>query len=134
MRRPANKTILDAYVSGIVKAIKEAIDEVVPQSRPSEWSKEGWTEECKMVLAEAKRLKRAHSPYNTDESWAVYCVARNHKARIIKRALRKAHRNQVEQAAQLPKALRKLARWSRTRGDIPQRSHLSYNIQKPNRR
>jgi hypothetical protein len=57
------------------------------------------------VLAEAKRIKRAHSQHYTDKSWEAYRAARNHKARTIKKALRDAHREQVEQAAKLPEAL-----------------------------
>jgi hypothetical protein len=61
--------------------------------------REGWLDECKAVLVEAKRLKRVHSQHHTDESWEAYRAARNHKARTIEKALREAHREQVEQAA-----------------------------------
>jgi hypothetical protein len=67
--------------------------------------REGWSDECKAVLAEAKRLKRAHSQHHTDESWEAYRAARDHKARTIKKALRDAHREQVERAAKSPEAL-----------------------------
>jgi hypothetical protein len=51
------------------------------------------------VLAEVKRLKRVHSQRYTGESWEAYRAARNYKARTIKKALRNAYREQVEQAA-----------------------------------
>ena len=69
------------------------------------------------MLAEAKRLKRAHSQHHTDESWEAYRAARNHKARTIKKALRDAHREQVEQAAKSPEALWRLVKWAKTRGN-----------------
>jgi exonuclease III len=105
LQRPANKTALDMYVQEVVKAIQKAIDQALPHTRPSDRMREGWSDECKAVLAEAKRLKRAHSQHHTDESWEAYRAARNHKARTIKKALRDAHREQVEQAAKSPEAL-----------------------------
>jgi hypothetical protein len=80
------------------------------------------------VLAETKRLKRAHSRHHTEESWEAYRVARNHKARTISKALRKAHRDRIEQASESPDALWKLAKWARTRhnqstGSIPPIHH-----------
>ena len=89
------------------------------QARPSEHAREGWTTECKAALAEAKRLRRIHSQRNTDESWEAYRTARNHKARTIRKALRDAHRDRVEQAAKSPEALWRLASWARTRGNRP---------------
>ena len=119
LRRPANKTALDAYVREIVEAIQKTIDRTVPQKHPSERSREGWTEECKMVLAEAKRLKRIHNQSQTVESWDEYRSARNKKARVIRKALRNAHRDRVEQAAKSPEALWRLANWARARSNRP---------------
>jgi len=115
LRRPANKTALDTYVQEIVGAIREAIDKAIPYSRPSDRIREGWSEECRAVLAEAKRLKRVHSQRHTGESWEAYRAARNHKARTIKKALRNTHREQVEQAAKSPEALWRLVKWAKTR-------------------
>ena len=74
LRRPATKAALDRYVEEIVEAIKKAVTKAVPHTRPSERAREGWTEECKAVLAEAKRLRRTHSQRSTDESWEAYRV------------------------------------------------------------
>jgi hypothetical protein len=117
LRRPATKTALDAYVQEIVDAIQGAIDKAIPYTRPSDHVRQGWSEECSAVLAEAKRLKRVHSQRHTDESWEAYRAARNHKARTIKKALRNAHREQVEQAAKSPEALWRLVKWAKTRGN-----------------
>jgi hypothetical protein len=94
----------------------------VPETHPSAYTREGWTEECRAVLAETKRLKRAHSRHHTEETWEAYRAARNHKARTISKALRKAHRERIEQASESPEALWKLAKWARTRRDQSTRS------------
>lgn len=68
LRRPATKTALDRYVEEVVTAIQRAIEKAVPQTRISSESGEGWNEECREVLAEAKRLKRLHNQLNTEET------------------------------------------------------------------
>ena len=105
------------HVRETIEAIHKATDKAVPHTCPSDRINEGWTEGCSAVLAEAKRLKRAHNQHHTDESWEAYRVARNQKARTIKKALRDAHRERVEQAAKSPEALWKLVRWAKTRGN-----------------
>jgi hypothetical protein len=122
LRRPKTKAALDAYVERVTAAIQVAINRTVPQIRPSPHAREGWTEECKAVLAEAKRLKRVYGRCHTEESWEAYRAARNHKARTIRKALRKAHRDRVEKAVESPEALWKLAKWARTRHSQPSRS------------
>jgi hypothetical protein len=128
LRRPLTKTALDTYTREVTSAIQNAISKAVPDTLPSSHARAGWTEECRTVLAEAKRLKRVHSQHHTAETWEAYRAARNHKARTIHKALRKAHRDRIEQAAESPDALWKLARWARTRhnqstGSIPQIQH-----------
>ena len=71
------------------------------------------------MLTEAKQLKRTHSQQHTDKSWETYRAARNLKARTIKKALRDAHRDWVEQAAKSPEALWRLVSWAKTRGNRP---------------
>ena len=115
LRRPLTKTALDTYAGEIATALQNAISKAVPETQPSRYSREGWTEECAAVLAKAKRLKRAHSRHNTEETWEAYRVARNHKARTISKALRKAHQDRIEKAAESPETLWKLAKWARTR-------------------
>jgi hypothetical protein len=99
----------------VTAAIQSAIDKAVPEVHLSSYTREGWTEDCTAVLAETKRLKRAHSRHHTEETWEAYCVARNHKARTIRKALRKAHRDCIERATESLDALWKLAKWARTR-------------------
>jgi ribonuclease HI len=129
LRRPLTKTALDAYTGEVTSAIQDAIYKAVPDTLPSSHARAGWTEECRTVLAETKRLKRAHSRHHTEETWEAYRAARNHKARTINKALSQAHRDRIEQAAGSPDALWRLARWARTRHD--QSSGCMPRIQHP---
>ncbi|KAH7563672.1 hypothetical protein BM1_00719 [Bipolaris maydis] len=117
LRRPLTKAALNAYTGEVTAAIQNAIHKAVPETQPSTYTREGWTKECRAILTETKRLKRVHSQYHTEETWEAYRAARNQKARTISKALRKAHRNRIEQATESPDALWKLARWARTRHD-----------------
>jgi hypothetical protein len=117
LRRPLTKTALDTYTSEVVTATQDAISKAVSETYPSCYSREGWTEECATVLAETKRLKRVHSRHHTEETWEAYRAAGIHKARIISKALRTAHRNRIERAAESPESFWKLAKWARTRRD-----------------
>jgi exonuclease III len=130
LRRPLTKTALNAYTGEVASAIQDAIHKAVPDTHPSSYARAGWTEECRAALAETKRLKRAHSQHHTEETWEAYRAARNHKARTISKALRKAHRDRIEQATESPDALWKLARWARTRHD--QSTGPILRIQHPN--
>jgi hypothetical protein len=103
--RPATKAALDRYVQQVIEALKTAIDKAVPRTGFSPRAREGWTAECKMVLTEAKRLKRLHSQHATEDSWEAYRKARNYKTRVIRKAMTKIHRDRVEEAAQSPEKL-----------------------------
>jgi ribonuclease HI len=116
LRRPTTKTAIDNYVQEIVRAIKGAAEKTTPQTNVTPQSREGWTDECKKVLMETKRLRRLHSQYGTEETWEAYRAARNHKTRTIRKALTKMHRHRVEEAAESPEKIWRLAKWARTRG------------------
>ena len=115
LRRPRTRSALDQYAGEIVAALQNAIETAVPQRIWSPKARRGWDEECTRVLAEAKRLRRLHNLYHTDETWKAYRKARNHKGRVIKKALRRGHRENVEKASESPEALWKMARWARNR-------------------
>ncbi|KAJ3454759.1 hypothetical protein MRS44_013359 [Fusarium solani] len=94
------------------------LSKLPPQRRPrtrNALDRRGWDEECTQVLTEAKRLGRLHNLYHTEETWEAYRMARNHKGRVIKKALRRAHREKVERASESPEALWKMAKWARNR-------------------
>ena len=118
-QRPRTKTALDQYTTMIVEAIDKAVEKVLPRTRLSPKAKEGWNDECTRVLAESKRLRRAHCRDHTEESWEAYRAARNMKARIIKKALRTAHREKIAAASDSPEALWKLTMWARGRETLP---------------
>ncbi|KID81777.1 pol-like protein [Metarhizium guizhouense ARSEF 977] len=115
LRRPRTRGALDQYEGEMVAALQNAIETAVPQRIWSPKARRGWDEECTRVLAEAKRLRRLHNLYHTDETWEAYRKARNHKGRVIKKALRRGHRENVEKASESPEALWKMARWARNR-------------------
>ncbi|KAL6152343.1 hypothetical protein ACJQWK_05935 [Exserohilum turcicum] len=121
LRRPTTKLALDNYVRDVTTAIKTAAEKATPQVCISARAREGWTAECKTVLAEAKRLKRRHSQHGTEETWQAYREARNHKARVIRKAMTQMHRDRVEEAAQSPEKLWKLATWAKTRDRVAPR-------------
>jgi hypothetical protein len=83
LRKPLTETALDAYTNEVTSAIQKAISKAVPDTFPSSHTRAGWTEECKAVLVETKRLKRAHSRHYAEEIWEAYRDARNHRARTI---------------------------------------------------
>ena len=68
LRKPSTKAALDTYVEEVTTAIQNAIGRALPHTRPLFHFQEGWTEECKVVLAETKRLKREQSGCHTVES------------------------------------------------------------------
>jgi hypothetical protein len=114
-RRPRAKTALDRHTEEVMAAITAAVDEAVPKTTLSPRSKPGWNKECAEALAESKRLRRQHSLYRTEETWEAYRSARNHKGRVIKKALKQIHRDKVEEAAQSPASLWRIAKWARNR-------------------
>ncbi|KAJ3552812.1 hypothetical protein NPX13_g11028 [Xylaria arbuscula] len=115
LRRLRTIAALEEYVRDVSTAIWEAADEAAPKKYFCNKTREGWSEECKKVLSEAKRLRRLHGLYNTEESWETYRAARNVKTRTIRKALRQSHREKVEKAAESPESLWKIAKWARNR-------------------
>ena len=89
----------------IVEAIDKAVEKVLLRTRLSLKAREGWNDDCTRVLAESKRLRRAHCRDHTEESWEAYRAARNRKARTIRKALQTAHREKVTAASDSPEAL-----------------------------
>jgi predicted translin family RNA/ssDNA-binding protein len=103
----------------IVEAIDQAVEKVLPRTRRSPKVREGWNDECTRILAQSKRLRRAHSRDHTEESWEAYRVARNIKTRHIRKAIQTAHRGKVEAASDSLEALWTLAKWARGRETLP---------------
>ncbi|EGU88459.1 hypothetical protein HZS61_008437 [Fusarium oxysporum f. sp. conglutinans] len=114
-QRPRTKTALDRRVGEMMAAITAAIEEAVPKTTSSPWSRPGWNEECTEALAESKLLRRQHSLYHTEDTWEAYRMARNYKGKVIKKAFKQIHREKVEEAAQSPASLWRIAKWARNR-------------------
>lgn len=118
-RRPRTRAALDTYTQELVDAVTKAAEKVLPLKRPSPKMKEGWDDTCTEALAKTKRLRRVHTRRPTTATWELYREARNQKTRIVRKALRQAHRNRVELAAESPESLWKIAKWARNRGNQP---------------
>lgn len=118
LRNPKSRSGLDCYVQGVITAIQAAIDCAVPLKRRSRHAKSGWTDKCKEVQMEARRLKRQNSRLRTEESWEAYRHMRNMKGRVVRQALQQSHRIQIEKAMESTEAMWKLAKWARNRGDV----------------
>jgi hypothetical protein len=119
LRNPRTVTALDRYVEELMDAVQSAATQATSKKRPSTQSKPGWTTACKEIQMEARRLKRQNSQLRTEESWEAYRIARNQKVRVIQKALRHGHREQVEKATKDPKSMWKLVRWARNRNGAP---------------
>lgn len=58
VKTPKTRAALDRYTAEVVAAIQAAVNESTPLRRYSPRARSGWTNECKEVQAEARRLKR----------------------------------------------------------------------------
>lgn len=118
-KRPRTRVALDAYTQELVDAVNKAADKVLPLKKPSPRAREGWDIACTEVLAETKRLRRVYTRRPTTATWELYREARNRKTRVVRKALRQAHRDKVEMAAASPESLWRIAKWARNRGNQP---------------
>jgi hypothetical protein len=109
---------IDEYTNILVNSLLQAIEASPPKKRtnPGQLTLPGFTALCKDIQMETRRLKRIDSRDHTEESREAYRVARNRKGRIIRKALRQAHRERVEEASKTPEKLWKLAKWVNKRG------------------
>jgi hypothetical protein len=118
-RRPRTRPALDAYTQELVDAIRKAADKVLPLRKPSSKAREGWDATCTEALAETERLRRVYTRRPITATWELYREARNRKTRVVRKALRQAHRDRVELAAASPESLWKIAKWARNRENQP---------------
>ena len=106
---------IDEQTNQIVQAINTAIIQNCPESRVCPKSVPGWTPEIKDAQMQARRLRRKHQEVGTEQAWEEYRTARNLKGRLIKKLLRKNHRERVQEATGSPQGLWKLAKWAKNR-------------------
>ena len=118
-RVPTTMGEIDQLVEEVADTLTGAIEQTVPTSRPSPRSIPGWNPEIKEAQMEARRLRRQDQAARTPESWEAYRAARNLKGRLIKKALRKAHRDRVQEATSSLEGLWRTARWAKNRGAQP---------------
>lgn len=99
------KEDIDKQVNHIIKTIRTAISFHCPESRICPRSVPGWTPEIKEAQILARRLRRRYQGIRADEAWEEYRAARNLKGRLIKKLLRKRHRERVQEATESPQGL-----------------------------
>jgi Endonuclease-reverse transcriptase len=81
---------IDEYTNTLVDSILQAIESSTSKKRtnPGRFMLPGFTEACKDIQMETRRLKRIDSAEHTEESREAYRIARNRRGRIIGKALR----------------------------------------------
>jgi ribonuclease HI len=114
-RIPTDTQDLDKLTEEVVKAVMQSIEQAVPASKACARSIPGWTPAIKEAQMVACRLRRQYQWLRTAEAWEAYRKARNEKGRLIKKALRKAHRTRIQEATASTTGLWKLARWAKNR-------------------
>ncbi|KAM3563331.1 hypothetical protein ARSEF4850_002398 [Beauveria asiatica] len=111
----SNNHDIDAYVAAIVKALDTGINESTPWSNPSPRSIQGFDEECKEIWKEVQQLRRTWQRTRQDDDYEAYRKACNRKGRHIRKILRDAHRQRVEEASTNSSGLWKLVKWAKNR-------------------
>ncbi|KAM0742770.1 hypothetical protein ACQRIT_002947 [Beauveria bassiana] len=111
----SNNHDIDAYVAAIVKASDTGINESTPWSNPSPRSIQGSDEECKEICKEVQQLRRTWQRTRQDDDYEAYRKACNRKGRHIRKILRDAHRQRVEEASTNSSGLWKLVKWAKNR-------------------
>ena len=106
---------IEEQVNRIVQVIGTAITNNCPESRVCPRSVPGWTPEIKEAQMQARRLRRRYQELRTEQTWEEYREARNLKGRLIKKLLRKNHRERVQKATESPQGLWKLAKWAKNK-------------------
>jgi hypothetical protein len=127
---PGSREEIDHTAALISIALQQAIEAAVPLSRGCLRSVPGWTDECKEIQMECRRLKRRHQITRNSSDWDEYKRVRNRKKWVYKKALTTQHRDKVEEATKEPKGLWQLAKWAKNRSS-PYQS-FTPNIQGPN--
>lgn len=87
--------------------------------QPIAWSIPGFDRECKQARTETQQLRRQWQLSRLEEDWQAYKKARNSKGRLIRKHLRRAHRERVTDAASSPKGLWKITKWAPHRQETP---------------
>ncbi|KAF7174489.1 hypothetical protein CNMCM5623_007539 [Aspergillus felis] len=113
---------VDQFVSRLVDAIGTAVDAAVPWLRPSPHSRPGFTPECRALLREKKRIRRAISAYRSEHRCEAPLPLRVRLARATracKRAVQRCRRNtfrqQITDIADMDDVWRAV-RWTKNRG------------------
>ena len=117
VRELSNEKNIDDLVCSIVNALDAGIAASTPWSDPSPRSIPGFDRDCKAICTEVQQLRRKWQQTRQDDDYEAYRQARNKKGRHVRKSLRKAHRQRVEDASASPSGLWKLVKWAKNRHD-----------------
>lgn len=107
---------IEAQCQELLKSVQSAVEDSTPWAKPSTWSNSDFDDECKSAAKEVRRLRRRHTKTQDLFDWMCYSIARNRKARLIKKKLSRAHRRRVQQVIEgRPQGMWRLAKWARNR-------------------
>lgn len=93
----ADLTQIEQQCQTLLDVVQSAIDFSTPWANPSSWSNPDFDDECKAAVKEVRRQRRKHTKTKDPYDWMRYTQARNNKARLVKKALSRAHRRRVQQ-------------------------------------
>jgi hypothetical protein len=112
----ATKRVIELHMTGFLAGIRRAIDASTLWVRPSQYVNPDFTGECREAVKLTRRKRRQFTRTHQPSVWIRYCIARNHKKRLIEKQLRLGHRQRVQQATEEgPHGLWRLANWARKR-------------------
>jgi len=106
---------IEHHTDYLVEVIQQAIAASTPWAKPSLYSKPSYNAECRSLVKECKRKRRRHRATQHPEDWEAYQEAKNYKRHRIPKILRDDHRKRVATAAENPKGLWAIQKWTRTR-------------------
>jgi ribonuclease HI len=128
----ADRQQIEEQCQELVEIVQSAIEDSTPWAKPSAWSNSDFDDECKAAVKEVRRLRRIHTRTKDPFDWMRYSVARNMKARLIKKTLSKAHRRRVQQVIEDgPRGMWRLAKWARSRNGAYEKG-LTPSLKIPN--
>lgn len=107
---------LNTQVQGLVKALQKAIEASTPYSKPSSYSKPGFTAECKSASLQAKNARRRYQEAGRpDYLWDRYKKARNRLGHIVQKAMKEQYRKDSEERCDTPQKMWATCKWTRNR-------------------
>lgn len=107
---------IELELTAFLAVVRRAINDSTPWANLSVWSNPSFDAECQAAVKRTRYLRRKYTQFHESAAWQRYCRARNHKKRLVSRALRLGHRRRVQEATEEgPRGLWRLTKWARSR-------------------